>query len=795
MKTLPLNLSFEESDLLNLTNDIKEPVSNKLFNRIFEEKASKTPEKIAASVYYDFNEEIENLKLKKITSETFDVLKDCCFKVNPYICKLDDELLKYSLLADGRNDMDDLKLLKTHCFNYVIINNDTLDLLRYFNGSNSILNIYDKFRNSNLNCFILNGNMAKHSWKVVSEKEELTLNNTNDFLLIIRLIYISNLIDLDAVNYGDKELDLNQVELFTKEKEPAEKNTIFQTSDKPKQQGKSILLFGSTPGSATVGILYIASYLKRNGINAYCKYNNLDVDYKSLKEDLEKIIKEIKPQIVGVSIKWFPHMSRGLEICKIIKEISKDIEVVIGGNTSTIYNEEFIKNDYIDYVVLGDGEVPLLKICKEEDNIPNCIYKKNSNIIKNSITYVQDEKNSDDIYLSNLDDILISKELLYSVPYYYIYTGKGCSMNCLYCGGCLDAQKKQFNRSKPFLRGISEVRKDLIEVKKYASTFLFIDSIEMDTLSYHKELWQGIDLANHFCHFYFYKIPSEEFINILSEKFKYVYINIDLCSFSEIHRNHLHSLNLIKSMPTDKELINFMEICNNYKNTEVSVSLISGLPYYTKEDMKQSEAFLKRLMGYPVFKCAEWGRLHAQPDAPIVNNCSEYGMYSQATKFDDFLKYSKLNMGEEVYPDVYSFKFPYINFYEESVNDEINKHYREMYGLIKNKCEQVDNTGVYESITYKEVNLKANRIADVLRERGITADDVVCIIEEQSIDLIITVLGVLKAGGAYLLVNPDCPEIEIQDIAKACNSKLILIGAGVKNQDRLGKINTIVYEM
>ncbi|EGD47364.1 LOW QUALITY PROTEIN: AMP-dependent synthetase and ligase [Ruminiclostridium papyrosolvens DSM 2782] len=795
MKMSPLNLSFMEFELLDLNNNSKKPASNNLVTQILEERASKTPERIAAKMCYDFSEQIESLKLKKIASNTYDELKNCCFKVNPYVCKLDDELLKYSLLADGRNDIDELKLLKTHCFNYVIINKNTLDLLRCFNGRNSILGIYEKYKNSNLLFFILNGDMAKHSWKVTSEKEELTLKNTNDFLLLIRLMYISKLIDLNSVNYGDTELKLNQVELFREEKNTAPKREIFTNRDKPKQQDKSILLLGSTPGSATIGILYIASYLKRNGISVYCKYNNLDVDYKSLKADLKKLISEIKPEIVGVSIKWFPHISRGLEICKIIKEISCNIEVVVGGNTSTIYNKEFIENDYVDYVVCGDGEVPLLKICKGEDSIPNCIYKKNGKIIKNSITYVQNDKNSNDIYLSHLEDILISKDLLYSVPYYYIYTGKGCLMNCCYCGGCLEAQKNQFNRQKPFLRNISEVRKDLIEVKKYASTFLFIDSIEMDTLNYHRELWKGIDLSNHFCHFYFYKIPPEEFISILAETFKYIYINVDLCSFSERHRGYLHSLNLVKPMPTDKELIEFVGNCNNYKNMEISVSLISGLPYYTNDDMKQSEAFLKRLMSYPVFKGAEWGRLHAQPGAPIVNSCKEYGMYSQAVEFDDFLKYSKLNMSEEIYPDVYSFKFPYINFNEEVVNDEVNKHYREMYALIKNKCQQVDDTVVYQAITYEEINIEAHKIADILKENGVGEDDVVCIIDEQSISLVIAVLGVLKVRGAYLLVNPDYSETEIRDIAKASNSKLILIGTGVRKRNGLGKINTIVYKI
>lgn len=48
-----------------------------------------------------------------------------------------------------------------------------------------------------------------------------------------------------------------------------------------------MLLLAATPGTATIGLLYIASYLRRNGINTYCKYNNLNVN----EDELKKILK------------------------------------------------------------------------------------------------------------------------------------------------------------------------------------------------------------------------------------------------------------------------------------------------------------------------------------------------------------------------------------------------------------------------------------------------------------------------------------------------------------------------
>lgn len=741
-----------------------------------EEETKMESEEEAVKLYCDYREEMEKLKGQNIDLGLFESLKNCCFKVNPYIHRFDDELLRYSELAADRENKDELVLLKTHRFNYVVINKNALELLSYFNGSNTILEIFNKFKENRLPMSIVNGSMAKHSWKVSAEREEHIINSENDFLYILRFMYLANLIELYAARSYPKKLEMKPLKLFQGEdysyntKQPIEKERCEK-----EYVGKSILLLGETPGAATIGLLYIASYLRRNGIRAYCQYNNLDIDNTSLKDDIKKLIDEWKPQVVGVSIKWFVHMARGLEICKIVKEISKDIEVIVGGNTSSLYREEFISYNFVDYVVCGDGEVPILKICKGEENIPNCFYKKDGNIIRNSITYVQDEDNSDDIYLSDLDELLVSKENLFHVPNYYVYTGKGCFMNCCYCGGCFAAQKQQFNRRKPFLRKVSQVRKDLIALKKYASTYMFIDSFEIDVMDYYKELWNGLDLSNHFCHFYLYKIPSKEFVDILVHTFRYVYINIDLCTLSERHREQLHALNLSKPLPKDREVLDFLAYCERYQNTEVSISLISGLPYYTKEDMEQSKTLLNSLMGYSSFKSAEWGRLHAQPGALIVENCSKFYMYSKAVKYEDFLYYSKLNMAQKIYPDVYSFKFPYISFEDEQLNTDTNEHYTELYGLIKNNAQyKTEKTVVYDAISYRELNEQVEHLAGVLRKNGVGSGITVCVIDKPSIARIVSMLAIQKEGGSCVFISPESGEQEIKSIIEE-NAAIITI--------------------
>ena len=61
------------------------------------------------------------------------------------------------------------------------------------------------------------------------------------------------------------------------------------------------------------------------------------------------------------------------------------------------------------------------------------------------------------------------------------------------------------------------------------------------------------------------------------------------------------------------------------------------------------------------------------------------------------------------------------------------------------------------SLTYGELNARANRLARHLRRRGVGPDMPVAVCVERSLDLIVALLGVLKAGGAYVPLDPAYP--------------------------------------
>lgn len=78
------------------------------------------------------------------------------------------------------------------------------------------------------------------------------------------------------------------------------------------------------------------------------------------------------------------------------------------------------------------------------------------------------------------------------------------------------------------------------------------------------------------------------------------------------------------------------------------------------------------------------------------------------------------------------------------------------------------------SVTYAELDARANRWARYLRKRGITSGSVVAICIDRSTAMITSLLAVLKAGGAYLPLDPEQPSQRLQAMIDDADAQLII---------------------
>jgi amino acid adenylation domain-containing protein len=79
-----------------------------------------------------------------------------------------------------------------------------------------------------------------------------------------------------------------------------------------------------------------------------------------------------------------------------------------------------------------------------------------------------------------------------------------------------------------------------------------------------------------------------------------------------------------------------------------------------------------------------------------------------------------------------------------------------------------------QRLSYLELNERANRLAHHLQKLGVGPDAVVAIMMERSLEMMIGVLGVLKAGGAYMPLDPEDPRERLSFLLEDARALAVL---------------------
>ena len=79
-----------------------------------------------------------------------------------------------------------------------------------------------------------------------------------------------------------------------------------------------------------------------------------------------------------------------------------------------------------------------------------------------------------------------------------------------------------------------------------------------------------------------------------------------------------------------------------------------------------------------------------------------------------------------------------------------------------------------EQLTYRELNHRANQLAHYLRAQGVGLEDKVAVVLDRSIDLLVSMLAVLKAGAAYVPLDPNYPQERLSLIIDDASAKVVI---------------------
>lgn len=186
---------------------------------------------------------------------------------------------------------------------------------------------------------------------------------------------------------------------------------------------------------APLSILSVAAPLVSKGIRVLLLDGNLEEHQKD-----KKIIEENIGRCICVGISSMiggNQLERGLDIAMFIKQYRSDLPIILGGPATSVISEQLFEDPNIDYVVLGQGELPVSDLVdcliqgKKIENIPGVMSRSN----REWATPVFHDKNLFSPYPWHLLDVeKYIREDRYLGKRVLNYTSsQGCPYRCGYC--------------------------------------------------------------------------------------------------------------------------------------------------------------------------------------------------------------------------------------------------------------------------------------------------------------------------------------------------------------------------
>lgn len=192
---------------------------------------------------------------------------------------------------------------------------------------------------------------------------------------------------------------------------------------------------------APIGMMYIASYLRRKG--------DLDIRIIDMTpagisyEDLGREIRDYRPDWLGISALSFE--SQGLHrVAALAKEVLPELPVVTGGPHPSAYASKILEDTNIDYAVIGEGELTAdaldeaLRKGAPVESIDGLAWRENGSV----------RVNPRQRHIEDLDSMPFPAWDLIDIPryrkfdrmsrsgmndYMVLFTSRACPYHCLYC--------------------------------------------------------------------------------------------------------------------------------------------------------------------------------------------------------------------------------------------------------------------------------------------------------------------------------------------------------------------------
>lgn len=431
---------------------------------------------------------------------------------------------------------------------------------------------------------------------------------------------------------------------------------------------------------------------------------NIEIEEYTINQHIDFIVSDLykkKADIICFST-YIWNLNETLEICETLKIVNPNLKILLGGPEVSFDPEVVLENnDFIDYIIFGEGELTFKEFIEYKvmgsnnyEGIKGLAYRNGDKIIKNENRDLIKDLN---IIPSPYDNI--GKEFENKIIYYE--SSRGCPFNCAFClsstikgvryfdiervkkdlGSLIDGKVRQvkfvdrtFNANKEYAKEIMNyiMEKDPVDINfHFEVTAHLLDDDMLEFISKAKEgLFQfeiGVQSTND---------KTIEAIGRTTDFEKLSEVTRRIKSFNNIHQH----LDLIAGLP--------YEGYDSFKNSFNDV--------YNLKPEKLQLGFLKLLKG---------SKLRAEED--------KYGFkYLDKPPYEilenDFISYEdilKLHNIEDLVEKYFN-----EDYFSNSLDYIIKNHYEDPFSFYEELLEY------WESRDYHKVSHSRDRLYDILKE-------------------------------------------------------------------------------
>ncbi len=418
-----------------------------------------------------------------------------------------------------------------------------------------------------------------------------------------------------------------------------------------------------------MGVFALCDLLNKHGIATRIKHVGLetilDPEFSAV-----RWIQQRQVPVIGMSLHWHYQAFDVLVLAEKIKRACPKTVIVLGGFTASRFPREILENfSAVDAIIVGDADssiVPFSKAAisgvRDFSDVANCVWRRGDAIVDNGIRYsarAEDLDEPDFANLSHLDhyeqyrdyfrlpmfwsnNASLSDNLkrrLGSEKLFPLALGRGCKVNCSFCGGSQRAHQRLFGRQQVVYRSVSRVVDSMEQALSFGySGFLSCFDPEPEDDRYQLRLMEEIRRRHLDCDMSFesWGLPTHAFMDAFSMTYarKHSYIAISAESGAEELRRKNKGIYF-----SNQELFDCLTALKR-RRIPALVYLSLGLPGETGAHRAETASFARQLKRRfaSILEDVLCLPIQLEPASGIFEDPAAHGIRTSRTCFMDFYR-------------------------------------------------------------------------------------------------------------------------------------------------------------